>query len=263
MTLLKHILALILLLLSAVGVALCIAGVVGVWVVRPALTKRTDRTFGRVETALGKAGDTLQTLDQLFKRAGENLKEVRDTAPPPGSDADKVNSFRAFASRKVAQEMIPKLGDVRPNLEKLIEATAVANSILGDLQELPTGTLPFLDRDRLSQIDDRATELSSATRELANLFGAPVAGADNDANRVISRIEEVLTRITALIGEYRTRVEEVRSQARALQMRVDSGIQWGVVAATVLLLWLALAQGSLFVHAWKWLRGTNTNRPRE
>jgi hypothetical protein len=254
MTILKRTVALILMVLSAAGVVLGIAGVVGVWVVRPPLTERTDHAFGRVETALDQTGDTLRALDLLLKRAAENLKEVRETAPRPGGNVANADTLRQKAARQVTESLIPGLGDVRPKLLQLIETTAVANSILGDLQEMPAGTLPYLDRDRLSKMDAHVTELSSATQDLANVFGAPAGRADADADQVISRIEDALTRVTALIQEYRDKVEEVRGRAYAIHAQVHAGIQWAAVVATFVLLWFAVAQVSLFAHAWSWLR---------
>ena len=254
MTFLKRIVGLIFLLLSLAGIGLCVAGVVGIWQVRPPLTQRTEHAFGRVEGALDDANKTLTELGGLLERAGQNLKEVKDATPPP--QATMTDKLRQDMAVKVVQQMVPGVGNIRPNLQKLIETTAVANSILGDLQEMPAGTIPFLNRDSLSQMDSHVVKLSAATQDLANVFGAPVAAGDTSANQVISRIEDALQRITALIDEYRTKVEDVRGRIKTLQTQVQWGIHWGSVAAMGLLVWFTIAQISLLVHAWSWLRGS-------
>jgi hypothetical protein len=253
MTFLKRILGLIFLLLSLAGIGLCIAGVVGIWRVRPPLVQRTEHTFVRVDAALNDANNTLVELSGVLERATQNLKEVRDAAPPPRTSL--TDRARQDMAVRVVQQVVPGAGNIRATLQKLIETTAVANSILGDLQELPTGTLPFLNRDALSQMDDHVAKISSATEDLRNIFGGQVAPADADANEVISRIDILLQRITGLIDVYRTKVDEVRSRIQTLQTQVQWGLQWGPLIATGLLVWFTIAQISLLVHAWSWLRG--------
>ncbi len=241
-------------LLSAAGVLASIAGVVAIWVYRAPVTERVDRTCGRVDAALNQGGrPPLTDLSQLFERAGGNLKEVRKKIPPPGSDADKVQSFRDYIAQNMLKDVMPE--DATPILQKLIATTTVANSVLSDLQDLPADSLPFLDKDQLSQMDDGVRQLAATSQKAADVLGTPVAGTDVDANQEISRIEEALNRIVEVIGKYRTQIQDVQQKAHAAQAKLDAVLLWGAVGATVLLAWFTVAQVSLFAHAWGWLRG--------
>ncbi|HVS34625.1 MAG TPA: hypothetical protein VMS17_03520 [Gemmataceae bacterium] len=252
MTALLRIGALILLLLSAAGIILCIAGIAALWVIRPPLTQKVDRTCARVDGALTEVGTALDTLGQLFQRAGTSLKQVRDKAPPPGSAPEKVESFRGFAAQTLLRDSVP--ADATPLIQKLMATTTVANSILSDLQELPPDTIPFLDKDQLSQMDDGVRKLSATTQRVADILGTPQAGVEADADAAIARIEEALDEVIKRVDEFGKKVKGIQKQAKEIQAKLDVGIFWGAVGGTILLAWFTIAQMSLFAHAWSWLR---------
>jgi hypothetical protein len=252
MLFLKRLFGVVFLLLSVTGVVLAVAGIAAIWVVRPTVTERADRAFGRVGNALDRARDTLGTINRILTQARSRLREVRARADQARGDVQQTSSFRNWAARLVTNELTPQVGNVGPTLQSLSDATVVANSILGDLQELPAGSLPFLDQDRLRQMDEKVTRLSATTRDLERTLGDPAGGtvADEEA----ARVEQVLAEVSALTEEYEGKVAEIDDRVRSLRAKVHSGLLWGAVAATALLAWFTLSQLALFRWGWSLLR---------
>src|SRR5262249_40168937 len=155
--------------------------IVGIWKVRPPVVERTDRAFVRIDTALNEAERTLHDVGGLLERAKNNLTEIKVPASKPKA------SLTEKAKQDLAVQVVNQVtgvNDIRSKIQNLIEVTAVANSILSDLQDLPAGTLPF-DRTKMKAIDDHVTTVSDATQNLASIFGVSGTKGDEDANQII------------------------------------------------------------------------------
>src|SRR5262249_5680136 len=74
----RRILAGIILLLSAAGLLLSLAGGVGVWIVEGLVTARATRVFERIEAALDIADQGLAQVETSLARAAERLDSARE-----------------------------------------------------------------------------------------------------------------------------------------------------------------------------------------
>src|SRR4051812_12837430 len=115
---------------GATGLALCVAGLVGCWLLHAELVRRVDRVFGRAEDALadirgnlGRATDRLRE-SQAELEAVQSREAVQASRPPAERDA------RRAVSRKALDALGPQVVEVRKVLVKATEAALVANGLL-------------------------------------------------------------------------------------------------------------------------------------
>jgi hypothetical protein len=103
------------------------------------------------------------------------------------------------------------------------------NSALQSLDNMPFVNVPTLDTDRLQVLAARAQSSLAAAAGAAQLAEARTAGLE----------EQVVT---------------ARAQLSAFGTAAARWIDRAAVALTLVLLWLALAQASLFRSAWRYTR---------
>jgi hypothetical protein len=157
-----------------------------------------------------------------------------------------------FVASKLKRKTAPQLGNVRETLLGVSTAAEVINSLLADVNELPLARVSSLDSERLRGITAKLSKVGATAQQLGDLIdnGQPKEG-EAAAERMRTHLEEV----RASVGEFESRLDEIQERVTTLKSRFPHGIDVGAVAVSLVLLWLAVAQVSLLIHAWGWLRG--------
>jgi len=104
---LKQFLAVIFILISLVMLVGCVAGVVGIWIVKQPMRDRTARALDSAERALNISVDALGQVHSNLAQAREDLKTAKQTVNAPQD--------MGFFNRIVAQTAVQRLG---PNVQK-------------------------------------------------------------------------------------------------------------------------------------------------
>jgi hypothetical protein len=257
----KRILAGLVLLLSAAVLLLSLAGGVGVWVVRGPVTDGATRAFGRIDAALGVANDGLGHVETSLARAAERLGDVREEQRRLAQEPRRNNALGRTLARTVQQRVAPEVGDAQEQLHTVADAAVLVNSVLEDVGTLPFLSVAGLDVGRLAEINGRLAEVGPAAWELSRLLGEPGPGPDSDdAGAQLSRIEQALKTLRALIAEFDPQVKQLRQRAEELKSRTLLGITRAAVLISVVCFWIALSQISLLAHAWSWWRRTGATQ---
>jgi hypothetical protein len=184
----KRIVAVIVLVLAVVILLLGLAAGSGVWLVKGPVTDRATALFGRIDAALDLAARGLDEARASLARGAERLAAARQEQQQLADEPRKISPTRRLLARQVQQRVSPQLGDAQLKVQGFAEAAVVVNSVLEDLGNLPTLSIPGLDRGRLNDINSRLSEATSSAWELSRLLGD--SEADADAERAqFSRIE--------------------------------------------------------------------------
>jgi hypothetical protein len=254
-----RILAGLVLLLSAAGLLLSLAGGVGVWVVRGPVTDKATQTFGRVEAKLDLASQALEQAKTSLDRAAERLATAREeerarSADPPGL-------ARRVLARTLTQRFVDA-GTAQEKLHTVAEAAVVVNSVLEDLGNFPLLAVAGLDVGPLAEMNTQLADVAPRAWELSRLLGGGGRPGEEDDNARLSRMDRTLKKIRASVADYESKVAEVRRRTEELKSRT---LPWITPAAAVLSLvcfWVALSQLSLLCHAWSWCRNPGRHSPR-
>jgi hypothetical protein len=251
----KRILAAITFALAAVVLVLSLAGGVGVWLVKGPLTDRATALFGRIDATLGLAARGLDGARASLSRAAERLASAQREQQKLAGEPRKTSPSRQLLARQVQQRVAPQLGDAQLKVQGFAESAVVVNSVLEDLANLPSLSIPGLDASRLNDINSRLSEVTSSAWELSRRLGD--SEGDADAERAqFSRIEQTLQALQGLLADYEPRVAVVRQRAEELRTRTLTWIGPATVVASLVCFWVALSQVSLLSRAWSWWRAS-------
>ncbi|MFN8475681.1 MAG: hypothetical protein U0822_26095 [Anaerolineae bacterium] len=261
----KRVLAVIVIVISALFLLVNIAGLIGVWWAETTavsavadVVQITDNIFQRAQTR----------VDQLNTRVGEAQQGVRNLETELRNAGDKVTDTNLVLATVTA--LTDK--DVTPSLDRLQTASDNFNETLDDLDR----TLRMLDRltaggSRMGDVVDKLRGAISSIRDLQqDLRDMRQALQDKKAETVaqlVDRLSAPIQRVDNRLGVVQGRlttvssdITEGRARLVTLQSRVDTALLLLAIAFTLVILWGILALIALILYAIAFLTGRDPIR---
>jgi hypothetical protein len=234
---------------GAIGLLLCVAGIIGCWLLRAEAARLVNGTFGRAESMITDVRDSLDQVARRLRQSKSDLDTIRlreehlAAQPAEERNAQRTLSLKAMAAIK------PDLGEAREKLVKSVEAGLVLNGLLEALAEMPLVERTNIDTDRLKESSERLSELiQKADKFTASLAGAP--GVQPEAQPA-----DESARLAAFVDGIITRTEEGSSRAHAAgesladrRTRVVYWIDLIAFGLTGALIWIGAGQLSLLAR---------------
>ena len=179
------------LLLGCAGVAVCVAGIVGVWLVSSRLGRVAENLFGRVDNAFVAVRDRVDG-------AGQRVRAARITSE------DIEQNLKDWTKREARDRLTSRLG-VEEKAERLADG----------LQQV----------DHWLEFSESSVQLVQQALELGNAAGAPVE--TDPAERLLEELASIrvrLTEATESVEGIRERTAEA-GEERSLRERIDQAVR--------------------------------------
>ena len=237
--------------LSAIGVAACVAGLIFIWVLRPAVQRST------VEI-LNAAGESLNLVEVRATQAEELMRTVR-----AGTDAvaGKVLRLTNKANRtprdeKDLKDISEELGERLRQVERIAETAETAISLLGNASRLRTSLrLPGARSSTAAPEADDSPQsveaLSQAARELKNLRErvARISETKSEQNEMIESVVRAARSVECNLSVAGSSLQQVRERAMTWRTEVEeiraavpTWTNWTALVSSMVLAWIGLGQ---------------------
>jgi hypothetical protein len=252
---LRRVLAAITLALGALGIMICVLGVVGIWILRAKANHTVTRMDAAVGVGVQRASSAIQNVRRALEQAKIDVQRLSDEAANLGPEPEK-NRRSANLLRKLVRERVgANLNDLEGRLMTGADAAAAIASLLQSMQELPMGRPARLDPDSLERATNQASQLAASLHKLQTALGeddqiavAPeVAAASRDVSRVLERCQTIA-------NDWQADLDDVREQSAQLKQHILGWLTVAAILLTAVCAWAAVSQLSLCAHAWKWMR---------
>ncbi len=228
----KKILWILVAIAASLGLLLCAAGLVGVWIVNTPLTEAVTATADTFDGYLTLA-------DATTTAASTRLADVRTQIDTVGARLDGLTPETRAAIVEEANAAFESrfgstIGELRASFSALRAGIVALNQTLESANRLPGVTVPtFTDelqtaQQRIDAFDSKVSEIRSA-----------VAAAEIDGDKVRGLIAAASAEVAS--------VEEVVNQWRSQITAVDEGITRATAAAPGLIDLTSLALSLLFI----------------
>jgi hypothetical protein len=238
---------------GAIGLVLCVAGIVACWWLHGEATRRADRTFGRVEDLLADVRDNLGQARDRLRQTQAELDSVRERESNLAAQPPAERNARRALSRKAMTAIDPQLGDARGKLVRATEVGLVLRGVLDALAEIPLVERAGANADRLRESSTQLSELIQKADKLAgSLTGSPAEAPDASTADESSRLAEGVGRLVAALDEESSRADRAREATAERRSQIGRWITVAAAIVTVVLVWIGLGQFSLLGHGWKW-----------
>lgn len=257
MKVLKTILAVVVIFLAITGIILCAVGIVYSWTLNTPVTETLVTTAESVENVLLVADRGLKRVDQAIDGARSAVNTVDGAVRSAGDTI--INTDLAFTvlERTVGDELFPRVITARETVVNLAETAVAVNETLETANQLPFVSVPTL-TDELQQ----AAGFLDGVRRSVDEVRSEIQSAKEDA---VSRPVEFFTTRTGNMLDGLTSADErvSTSQSQVNQAFIATStvkanlprlIDLVSIIATLILMWIIIAQACLLVHSWRSLR---------
>ena len=245
MTILRKIAAILVMILAVVGLLICVAGLVGAWVVN---TPVTDV----ITSLLGTAGDYLGLADQATQMASATMSDVTRRLDDLGQAATSLSDGQKAQIDARVEEITQPIARVSALAGTASQGLTSLDSTLNSLGRIPGLRVPQPQADlgaigaRLDAVSAKLDALHTTVNSAA-LDGQRVQGATTALSSELQGVQTELSRWSSGIGQRQAAIQSVSN-------RVPGLIDLASVAATLFVLLFGAGQVSLFIHALQWFR---------
>lgn len=255
---LKRVLAVVAAVLAVVGIIVCLAGLWFSWSLNTPVTEALTRVTGGVIQIMTAADNGLGRVDDGLGTARGAVVTVEDTAVSVGDTIVETDLAFAVLEATVGDTLFPRVAAARETAVALAEMLVGVNDTLEAANRLPFVDVPTLSTELAAAGEQLAAAQQAIEETRAELraikeekVARPVTFITDRTGLIIERIDTA----AASVQSAQARVEEGLSRMAILRERLPRWIDLISLAATLVLLWLAAAQGYVLVRAVEFLRG--------
>ena len=260
----KKILAGVVIAVSIIGIAICLAGIYFSWSFNTPVTQAIEGVLTGVERFLMVTDEGLGRLNEGLGEAETAVSTIEDAVVDAGETINETNIAFEILDATVGDTLFPKIENMAGTAVSIAEAVVAFNDTLEAANEIPFVDVPTL----TPQLEELATELEiirtdvQETRaELQAIKEENVAKPVNAITERTSRISNGLDEVQTAVSDGQAKVNETLDNVGVTKSKVARTIDLISITITVLLLWLILAQASLIVQGLGIFKGHNPLDP--
>jgi DNA repair ATPase RecN len=251
---------------AVIGMLLCLAGLVLLWLYRPAITASFTANVALARSALETTAAGLAIADQSLQSSIDSTAAlqatVQTTADTIEASTPLVDTMTTLTSKDLPDTYI----STQAALLAAQESAKIIDQVLQTLNSLPfvSSNLynpPVPLNVALAQISismqnipsSLATMQASLNAASQNMVAiqASITLMAND----ISSIQTSLVEAKTVVEQYQSVVNDLLARAQYVEQRLPVWINAGYILATIFLLWAGMAQIGLFLQGWSLFQG--------
>ena len=266
MTIVRRSLGLGTLLLSILGLTVCLVVIVGVWMVKSRVEAVSDAALEAADQSLAFVDDRLGRVEEILKRGQQPVTLLSTAAKrlerqEPEAKEEVTSLLRqlddtVFQELKSAQSWLDSAHAIAVGVDSVSEAV-----VTSDYAATRQDTVGMALAERLQQSSESVAEILAKLQllreEIVQLRDTAVVSREVAA-RLVERVvdvEEKMNRLASGINTLDVRVAEIRANVGDLKQEVP---WWTTVAAmllTLLPVWFAVTQVVMALQGWRLMRG--------
>jgi hypothetical protein len=255
MRLVRRFIGVVVLLLSAAGVLCSVAGAIGVWFCCQHTAQRVQEVASRLDVGLERAVVASQNAQSAVEKARAEVARVGKESTDLGGGAEKSRGASRALRTLIQQHVGPNLNDLSGRLATLSDAAVAVSTLLKSFQQLPAGRTGRIKPDQLERWGDEAQQLSGTLRRLvAVVDDGEKATTSKEFASATSEVDLILEKCQSRVDVWQSELEAAREELRHVEAEILGWLTPVAIAVTLLCLWLAASQISLFAHALRWCR---------
>ena len=258
MTALRRLAAIIIILLSIVGLILCVGGIIGDWVFTNALVNATTRILTMAQVPLNTANQAATAITNGITSIRDGLDSINQSVTQAGDKLNQSTPVLDFVSSTVGEQLAPKIDDVREKATTLHDTVIGVNSTLEAINSIPGVNVPTF-TDQLQAVGDRLTAARTAVQEfrayLANLKASAIEASVTAVTSRTAKIDDALASVQTDVANFQTQVSNMLAQIALLRTYVPIWLNIAAIIVTLVILWFAFGQLRLIVYGRSLFRG--------
>lgn len=249
----KRVVAIIVIVLSILGIVLSLGGIIGAWAINTPVTDSLTRFLSGIENVLEVSEGALDRVNTRLGEASTRVQEIEDSVTQTGEALEEGSPVLALIDATIGEQIYPVIESVAETATFIATTLVGINETLEAANSIPFVTVPTLTEDllaaqqRIEQLREQVTEFKQQVQDMkSGVIEAVVTPITNTTAAVTGTIDEVLRLTTGIQAQVSQNLAEVT----ALKESIAFWLDMISIALSLELAWLALAQAALLVLAW-------------
>jgi septation ring formation regulator EzrA len=269
MTIFRRSTGLGILLLSILGLLLCVAGITGVWMVKDRVEAFENAAFSAADEALAFVDAKIDRVKQVLDKSCQRVKGISKTAErltDKKADVKKESEpllqalDEVFQQLEVAESWLDSVRAAAQSVARVCESVTSSHYAASHGESTAVEMAPWL-QEVSEKVAEVLATLQVLRREIIEL--RDTGGLAREvAARIVARLADLdgkLATIFARVEKFDTRVANAKASIGNLQRRIHGWIVVAVVAASVFLAWIGISQIDMMGHGWQRMLNRNAS----
>lgn len=253
----KHIVGLVLVILSCIFFALSLAGLIGVWVYNGPLTEKALSTIETTSTDLAGALEAIESSKAELISADAQLELLQAILETLGVNAAEDLNRLADIVNRVESTLSPVLNSVSSGINTLRESLLTIKDTLETINELPLVNIqiPGIEtiEEGANQLGNLQTQIEEGGGKIEQLSQTTQDTVDS-LSTGFAELETSIKSLLVTLDEYELKIEAAQDQLLYLETNLPTWIDTASIILTILLVWLGISQVSLFIIGWSFFK---------
>jgi DNA repair exonuclease SbcCD ATPase subunit len=240
--------------LGVLGVALCVAALVAVWMYYPLGKEKTEEIYARIDETLEQADDRIQSARERIVTINVMTADFR------------TSLTEWLTDRELDQEHVGRRAEIiAAHLHRARDGLDFASSFLQKVRSAQRLAHPFKKESDTEQLDRLLEELAKVQEHVSDVVDSvdeirQQAEESGDMAKLEVTIEQAIEKVVRVmeiidsaddrLATLSTKVAGARSRAEELEAQIRRDLWWGRTGASIVLPWMGLGQIALCILAW-------------
>ena len=248
--------------LAVLFIGLNLFGMVGVWFVSRTASDVALKAFGVIETGVGLVDAGIGRVDELVATSRAEVRQATETITAVGGQAPANSPVLNALNERLETNLAPRIAQMQQALGPVRDALGAVSNAVSMVSSLPMMAERAPQLAALNESFDRLEGLSADATQLRSTLRALVVEQKSDITpETVAALKGLTQRIDNRLGEVQAKVQAVRADVDALQVRLDKRksrllFMFNLVAlfSTLMLAWVVYTQVIVIQHHWARVR---------
>jgi hypothetical protein len=245
----------VILLLCAVSIIGCVAGIFSIWIFYQRVSEKVQTISARLDDGLQRVSTATHNVQLALEKARGDVDNVGKQTSDLGDSGEKSRRASRTLRALVHQKAGPNIDELHGRLATLSDTAVAVSSLLKSFQEVSSERSLHVNPDQLKHRAEEAQHLSATLRRLEVVVGdGDKETSGQEVVATTNAVDRVLERCQTTVDDWQSELDAVRADLEPVKTQTLRWLLIGAIAMTVLLVWVAAGQISLFGRAVAWLK---------
>ena len=248
--------------LAVLFIGLSLFGIVGTWFVSRTASDVALKAFGVIEIGVGVVDAGIGRVNDLVATSRTEVRQAAETITAVGGQAPANSPVLNALNERLETNLAPRIAQMQQALGPVRDALGTVSNAVSLVSSLPMMAERAPRLAALNETFDRLEGLSADATQLRSTLRALVVEQKSDITpETVAALKGLTQRIDNRLGEVQAKVQAVRADVDALQVRLDKRksrllFMFNLVAllSTLMLAWVVYTQVVVIQHHWARVR---------
>jgi len=247
----KRIFAAVIIVLSIIGIVLCVGGIIGTWFAEDRLTRITVSLLSSAEEMLQTVGNGLDRVGTDLQDARDGISDIERLAKGLSDKAKNTNLILVAVEQALDAREFPKLQRAQTTVQGLVESIVAFNKTLEAINAIPGVEVPTLTKS-LSATQDRIGAALEPVQDLITKLEQMKSGVLDASVELVTtyttKVDTILKTVDGEVQDYLAQVRKLQGLVAEVKARLPFYFTMGAIAITLALLLFLWGQARLFIY---------------